>query len=120
MSIVFKTLDRLEENIQMDYKLETIIHSDQGFHYTNSDFQLPVKELGLIQSMSLKGNCLDNAPMESFFWHMKDEMEYSESLLFNELELIVDDYMNYYNRFRYQLELNKMSPDQYRTHILVA
>lgn len=120
MSIVFKTLDRLEENIQMDYKLERIIHSDQGFHYTNSDFQLRVKELGLIQSMSRKGNCLDNAPMESFFGHMKDEMEYAEALSFNELERIVDDYMNYYNRFRYQWGLNKMSPAQYRTHILVA
>lgn len=120
MSIVFKTLDNLEANIQMDYKLETIIHSDQGFHYTNSDFQLRIKELGLIQSMSRKGNCLDNAPMESFFGHMKDEMEYGEALSFSELEIIVDNYMNYYNKFRYQWGLNKMSPVQYRTHILVA
>lgn len=83
-----------------------IIHSEQGFHYTNLTYQSKVKQLGLIESMSRKGNRLDNAPIESFFGHMKDE-------IFNE-------YMNYYNFDRYQWNLKKMSPMQYRNHLLVA
>jgi len=98
---------------------DAFIHSDQGLHYTNSDFQSRVKELGLTQSMSRKGNCLDNAPMESFFGHMKDEMEYKQSTSFGELVEIIDSYMSYYNNDRYQWGLSKMSPAQYRTHISV-
>ena len=120
MSIVLKTLDRLEHKLNLEDNLDAIIHSDQGFHYTNADFQSRVKELGLTQSMSRKGNCLDNAPVESFFGHMKDEMEYKQAMSFGELGEIVDSYMIYYNNDRYQWGLNKMSPAQYRTHILVA
>jgi len=120
MSIVLKTLDRLEYKLNLEDNSDTIIHSDQGFHYTNADFQSRVKELGLTQSMSRKGNCLDNAPMESFFGHMKDEMEYKQAMSFDELGEIVDSYMSYYNNDRYQWGLNKMSPAQYRTRILVA
>lgn len=120
MSIVLKTLDRLEHKLNLEDNSGAIIHSDQGFHYTNADFQSRVKELGLTQSMSRRGNCLDNAPMESFFGHMKDEMVYKQAMSFGELGEIVDSYMIYYNNDRYQWGLNKMSPAQYRTHILVA
>ena len=120
MSIVLKTLDRLEDKLQPIEDYETIFHSDQGFHYTNLTYQLKVKELGLTQSMSRKGNCLDNAPMESFFGHMKDEMEYKQAMSLNELNQIVDKYIKYYNYDRYQWTLKKMSPVQYRTHLLAA
>lgn len=74
MSIVYKTLEQL--NIHLDGNLhpEAMIHSDQGVHYTHPEFQQRVKEMGLKQSMSRRGNCLDNAPMESFFGHFKDEV----------------------------------------------
>lgn len=117
MSIVLNTLDRLECKLNLEDNSDTIIHSDQGFHYTNADFQSRVKELGMTQSMSRKGNCLDNAPMESFFGHMKDEMEYKHAMSFGELVEIIDSYMSYYNNDRYQWGLSKMSPAQYRTHI---
>ncbi|WP_258280761.1 IS3 family transposase [Clostridium sp. CM027] len=116
---MLKTLNRLECNLNLEDNSDTIIHPDQGFHYTNADFQSRVKELGLTQSKSRKGNCLDNAPMESFFGHMKDEMEYKQAMSFGELVGIVDSYMSYYNNDRYQWGLNKMSPAQYRTHFLV-
>ena len=70
--------------------------------------------------MFRKDNCLDNAPMESFFRPMKDEMEYKQATSFDELVEIIDSYMSYYNNDRFQWELNKMSPAQYGAHISVV
>jgi len=96
----------------------TMIHSDQGFHYTNPQYIEAVKELKMIQSMSGKGNCIDNAPIESFFGHMKDELDYQSCASFAELRLKIDEYMRYYNYERKQWTRNKMSPVQYREHLL--
>lgn len=97
---------------------EAILHSEQGFHYTHPVFQKEVKELGITQSMSRKGNCLDNASMESFFGHLKDELESRECATFQELQLKVDCYIDAYNNERYQWNLQKMTPAQYRSHLL--
>jgi transposase InsO family protein len=78
MDIVYKTLKKLETSVGKHFHPEAILHSDQGMHYTHPlFFQSKVKELGLTQSMSRKGNCWDNAPMESFFGHFKDLAEYN-------------------------------------------
>ena len=95
-----------------------MIHSDQGFHYTNPDYINIVKELKMIQSMSGKGNCIDNAPIESFFGHMKDELDYRSCKTFEELRLKIDEYMRYYNYERKQWTRNKMTPVEYRNHLL--
>lgn len=79
-----------------------------------------LKELNIIQSMSRRGNCLDNAKTETFFGHFKDECDYKLAKDFKELYKIVDNYMRYYNRKRYQWTLNKMAPIQYRNHLKVA
>jgi transposase InsO family protein len=63
--------------------------------------------------MSRKGNCWDNAPQESFFGHMKDEIHIDKCNSFDELKCEVDNYMNYYNNHRYQWSLAKLSPNQY-------
>ncbi|MFK8795822.1 IS3 family transposase [Planococcus plakortidis] len=65
--LVYRTLRKLKE---------AMIHSDQGFHYTHPEYQQRVKEMKLTQSMSRQGNCLDNAPIESFFGHFKDDVEF--------------------------------------------
>lgn len=70
-----------------------IIHSDQWFHYTNPEYQSLLKQMWIIQSMSRKWNCLDNAPTESFFWHFKDEIELSECKSFHELEKYIENYI---------------------------
>ena len=75
MSIVYRTLRKLKEALDGNVHPEAMIHSDQGFHYTHPEFQERVKEMQLTQSMSRRGNCLDNAPMESFFGHFKDEVD---------------------------------------------
>lgn len=90
-----------------------LINSDQGTHYTSHAFQRCVKELGIEQSMSRRGNCWDNAPIESFFGHMKDEINIVDCKTFGEVEKVIDDYMDYYNNFRYQWNLSRMAPRDY-------
>lgn len=96
----------------------TIIQSDQWFHYTHPNYQQLLKDNWIIQSMSRKWNCLDNAPTESFFWHMKDEIDLSEIKYFLELEKYIKNYIFYYNNKRPQWTRKKMTPVQYRNHLL--
>lgn len=126
----------LSKNIKLDIATKTIkllimkhrnaldskayIHSDQGVHYTHPKFQKLLKEFKLGQSMSRKGNCWDNAPMESFFGHMKDEMDIKKCKSFGELEAMIDEYMHYYNNKRYQWNLKKLTPLMYRNQLLAA
>lgn len=95
-----------------------LIHSDQGFHYTNPQYIAAVESLGMVQSMSGKGSCIDNAPIESFFGHMKDELDYQSCTTLEKLRSKVNEYMRYYNHERKQWTRNKMSPIQYREHLL--
>ncbi|OLS33502.1 IS3 family transposase, partial [Bacillus sp. MRMR6] len=82
------------------------------------DFQKLVKKLGLRQSMSRRGNCWDNAPQESFFGHFKDESYFKPCTSLDELKREIKQYMIYYNNYRYQWNLNKMTPVQYRNHLI--
>jgi len=120
MSIVYNTLMKLVEKLDGNVHPEAMIHSDQGFHYTHPEFQKRVKQMNLKQSMSRRGNCIDNAPMESFFGHMKDELDYKEVHTFEELKQLVDRYMIFYNESRRQWNLNKMTPVEYRSHLIAA
>jgi transposase InsO family protein len=97
---------------------KALIHSDQGFHYTNQAYVSMVTELNMIQSMSGKGMCIDNAPIESFFGHMKDELDYRSCTTLEELRLKVDEYMAYYNHERKQWTRNKMTPVEYRGYLI--
>lgn len=96
---------------------EVIIHSDQGVHYTSYKFREEIKKLKIRQSMSRRGNCIDNAPMESFFGHFKDECDYEKAKDFKEVKRIIDEYMIYYNRQRRQWNKKKMTPIEYRNHL---
>ncbi len=70
--------------------------------------------------MSRRGNCWDNAPMESFFGYMKDEVDIKKCKSLKELIKKLDKYMNYYNNYRYQWNLKKMTPVEYRNHLLTS
>jgi len=96
----------------------TLLHSDQGFHYTHPSYQNKLKELWIVQSMSRKWNCLDNAPTESFFGHMKDEIDTKHCETFQELEKYIDAYIFEYNNNRPQWNKKKMTPVEYRKHLL--
>ena len=94
-----------------------ILHSDQGWHYQHADYQASLKEHKIIQSMSRKGNCLDNAMMENFFGIMKSELLYPNT--FRDMAHFKQElgkYIEYYNNDRIKLRLKGMSPVQYRTH----
>lgn len=101
---VLETVDQLIKKHGVSLHAETIIHSDQGCHYTSRKFINIVQDKGLRQSMSRKGNCWDNAPQESFFGHMKDHIKdrIAACSIYGEVEKVVDDYMDDYNNQRYQ------------------
>jgi len=97
-----------------------IFHSDQGWQYQHPEYQRLLKEQNITQSMSRKGNCLDNSGMENFFGRLKVEMFYGES--FQRVEEFINcltEYIDYYNNDRIVSKL-KMSPVQYRTHFLAS
>jgi transposase InsO family protein len=94
-----------------------ILHSDQGWHYQHSIYQKSLKDHKIIQSMSRKGNCLDNAMMENFFGIMKSELLYPNMFQsMGHFKQELRKYIEYYNNDRIKLRLNGMSPVQYRTH----
>jgi len=95
-----------------------LIHSDQGFHYTNPEYIQKVNMLEMIQSMSRKANCIDNAPVESFFGHFKDEADYKSCKTFEELRQLIENYIHDYNHDRPQWGKKKMTPVEYRDHLL--
>ena len=93
-----------------------VLHSDQGWHYQHTQYQLALKRNGIIQSMSRKGNCLDNAMMENFFGIMKSELLYLQE--FKDMDHFKQElkrYIHYYNNDRIKLRLKGKSPVQYRT-----
>ena len=120
MDLVLKTIENMKENKSIYSFKNILIHSDQGFHYTNPEYIFKIKELNMVQSMSRKGNCIDNAPMETFFGHFKDEVDYKNCRTFEELRALTAEYIKYYNDERQQWELKKMTPVDYRNHLLLA
>ncbi len=115
VGFVLKTVDDLIAEHGSTLDDTTIIHSDQGCHYTSKAFIQKLRDNDFIQSMSRKGNCWDNAPQESFFGHMKDEIKYEIAMMktFDEVKAKIDDWIDYYNNDRYQWELAKLSPKEF-------
>lgn len=120
LDFVLDTVNTLIEDHGISLDSETLIHSDQGCHYTSKKFRQIIKDSGLRQSMSRRGNCWDNAPQESFFGHMKDEIgtRIKTATSFDEVKNIIDDWMDYYNKDRYQWQLAKLSPNEYYNYLI--
>ena len=100
-----------------------IFHSDQGWQYQMQPYHKVLKEQGIIQSMSRKGNCLDNSPMENFFGIMKREMFYGHEYEFktlDELRIAMKEYIKYYNTQRITGKLKGLTPIQYRNQSLIS
>ena len=118
LEFVLDTVNQLKDRFGYLLSDKTLLHSDQGCHYTSIAYQQLLKQLEITQSMSRRGNCWDNAPQESFFGHMKDELHLKECLDFEDLINEIDDYMDYYNNYRYQWDLGKRTPVEYRIYLL--
>ena len=119
VGFVINTINELKAKHGAEVDNETIVHSDQGCHYTSHAFIEKLKDEGFVQSMSRKGNCWDNAPQESFFGHMKDEIacEIVACTTFEGVNTIVDDWIDYYNNDRYQWDLKKLAPAEYYRYL---
>ena len=115
VDFVLETVNILIRDHGVEMNAETIIHSDQGCHYTSHSFREILQDKNLRQSMSRKGNCWDNAPQESFFGHMKDHIKekLAACIQYEEVKVLVDDYIDYYNNDRYQWYLAKLSPNEF-------
>ncbi|ESY08229.1 integrase [Mesorhizobium sp. LNJC399B00] len=112
-NMLTKALARLGEDER------PILHSDQGWQYQMSAFQRRLEARGLQQSMSRKGNCLDNAPMESFFAILKSELFHPGTFdTVQSLDDAITDYIDYYNHRRIKLKLKGLAPVQYRNQPL--
>ena len=115
LNMVMEMLNRAYTARKVKHGL--ILHSDQGRHYQHTIYQKSLRNHEIIQSMRRKGNCLDNAVMESFFGIMKSELLYSNT--FNNMDHFKQElrkYIEYYNNDRIKLRLKGMSPVEYRTH----
>ena len=116
---VFKgVMDMLKKSLPLVKGAEQLVlHSDQGWQYQMQKYQQSLRENGISQSMSRKGNCLDNAVMENFFGTIKSELFYlNEYESTEKLKNDIKDYISYYNEKRIKLNLNGMSPTEYRAH----
>ena len=108
-------LDGLSKKLPKD--ATPILHSDQGWQYQHAEYQRYLKEHNITQSMSRKGNCMDNGAMECFFGRLKVEMFYGEK--FESVEDFMQklrEYISYWNNERISLKRKGMSPVGYRTH----
>ena len=116
-----QTVDMLEKAFaKIPDNTNLIFHSDQGWQYQVKKYQRMLADKGVRQSMSRKGNCLDNAVMENFFGHLKSELFYLQD--FDNVEHFIaelDDYMDYYNNRRIKAKLKGLSPVQYRNQAFV-
>jgi transposase InsO family protein len=116
------TFEQVEAMLQKSFRKlpaerNLILHSDQGWQYQMKQYHRLLKGKGITQSMSRKGNCLDNAVIENFFGILKCELYYINKFTsVDHLRQEIKKYIDYYNNDRIKLNLNGMSPTQYRTH----
>lgn len=111
--MIEKAFNKIPDNTNL------ILHSDQGWQYQMKQYQHLLKEKGIRQSMSRKGNCLDNSLAENFFGLLKSELFYMKEYdTLEELEKEIIEYIEYYNNKRIKSKFKGMSPVQYRNHSL--
>lgn len=114
---VFQLIMNMLQKAQKQVGKNLMIHSDQGWQYQMQAYQAWLKQQGITQSMSRKGNCLDNAVMENFFGTLKSELFYLNTYeSIQELKKDIANYITYYNTDRIKLNLKAMSPIEYRAH----
>ena len=115
MDMLDKAFEKIPDNTDL------IFHSDQGWQYQHKQYQQRLKEKGIRQSMSRKGNCLDNSVMENFFGLLKSELLYlREFCSIEEFKVELEKYIDYYNNKRIKSKLKGLSPVQYRIQSLLV
>ena len=118
MDFVIETLDNLTKHPLFDENSDMIVHSDQGSHYASNDFRDFLKLYNITQSMSRRGNCWDNAPMESFFGTYKDHVDLSDCETIEQALVKIDHFLDYYNNYKPQRKLDRLPPIRYRETLI--
>jgi len=109
MSMLKKAFDKVPDNTGL------LLHSDQGWQYRMAKYRKELQQKGVRQSMSRKGNCLDNSVMENFFGLLKSELLYLQDFAsLEDFKEQLEEYLDYYNNHRIKSKLNGLSPVQYR------
>lgn len=114
IELIMDTLSQLA----IDSLTDCIMHSDRGALYISFQYIQKLRALGLKRSMSEAGKPTQNAPIESFFGHFKDEVDYKKCKDFEELKDKIDKYLYYYNTSRYQWNRNMLTPREIREHFI--
>jgi len=120
IDFVLETVNILIADYGISLTSETLVNSDQGSHYTSVQFIELIKNSDLRQSMSRRANCWDNAPQESFYGHMKDEIDISWCRAFEEIHKVISDWTDYYNNERYQWDLARLAPKEYYEYLVTG
>jgi len=116
LRLVMDTVNQLANKRDVQ---EAVLHSDQGFQYTSKQYNARMKDLRMQGSHSRKGNCLDNACIESFFSHLKTESLYfTECKTEEDLFQAIEKYIWFYNHERFQKKLNQCAPVEYRNTLV--
>lgn len=116
-NLIEKSFKKASKHLKKTVESQHVVHSDQGWLYQIPRFQQLLSPLNMIQSMSRKGNCYDNALMESFFGLLKNECIYREK--FKSIEhakRVISKYIRFYNHYRIKGKLNGMSPIEFKLH----
>lgn len=113
-NLIAKAYEKRLRKLSSDKRKNLICHTDQGGQFFSDSFKNTLSRYGVKQSMSERGNCLDNAPIESFFGHMKDELDLNACQSYAEVKPKVEKYINYYNHHRPQWGLNGKTPAECR------
>ena len=113
VDFVLKTIEILMIQHGPELNTDVLVHSDQGCQYISHRFIELLNNFELRRSMSNRANCWDNAPQESFFGHMKAELDISNCYTNEDLSAVIDDWIDYYNNERYQWDLGKLAPSEY-------
>ena len=122
LNFVLDTFSELIETYGDSIPSNALVHSDQGAHYTSIRFSKLIEDNNILRSMSRKANCWDNAPQESFFGHMKDEINVKIRACKNiyQVKEVINDWVDYYNNDRYQWNLAKLAPHEYYEYCLTG
>jgi transposase InsO family protein len=125
-TVAKKTVLKLMRSLRLVCKIRrkkryNSYHSDQGFQYQHASWRALLAGAGAVQSMSRKGNCYDNAVMENFFGHLKEELFHRVRFLSTDaLTAALKEYIRWYNTERISTKLEGLSPVQYRAQALAA
>ena len=115
LPFVLNTVQRAVDIVPLEQRRNLILHSDQGFHFTNVVYQKLLKDNNIIQSISAKGSSVDNVPIESFFSTLKSECIYLiKNLKVKDIDETIDKFIEYYNNERLQEKIKELTPLEFR------